>query len=170
MSPFTSVSTNKAVWVVRLKLLWIMRLHLNRKPGGNIYFLCTDNLLPTMISHIAGGRRLDYGFTLDPREVGHVHAIFWGNSFRNGNTDVNSTWNKTFIFWPDQGAVQILLKDVNSGWPRFSSQCRKKSIDFPVCTQRKGFKTSMYHKPTFTGQNLVFNFNDPYCEKKRIIR
>ena len=44
------------------------------------------------------------------------------------------------------------------------------SLDVLVTSTEQGFKTSVYCKPTFTGQYLNFNSHHPYNVKKGIAR
>ena len=43
-------------------------------------------------------------------------------------------------------------------------------LDVLVTRTEQGFRSSVYHKPTFTGQYLNFNSHHPYTVKKRIVR
>ena len=43
-------------------------------------------------------------------------------------------------------------------------------LDVLICRTAQGFKTSVYRKPTFTGQYLNFNSHHPYNVKKEIAR
>ena len=43
-------------------------------------------------------------------------------------------------------------------------------LDVLVTRTEQGFRSSVYRKPTFTGQNLNFNSHHPYTVKKGIVR
>ena len=82
----------------------------------------------------------------------------------------------TFILWPHQKEVQILLDHVNSIWSSIQfimekGQGSKLSFLVVLVTRtEQGFRPSVYHKPTFTGQYLNFNSHHPYTVKKGIVR
>ena len=82
----------------------------------------------------------------------------------------------TFILWPHQEDVQILLHHLNSIRPsihftREKEQDNKLSfLDVLLTRTEQGFRSSVYRKPTFTGQYPNFNFHHPYTVKKGIVR
>ena len=82
----------------------------------------------------------------------------------------------TFILWPHQEDVQILLDHVNSIWPSIQFTMEKEQdnklpfLDVLVTCTEQGFRSSVYRKPTFTGQYLNFNSHHPYTVKKGIVR
>ena len=82
----------------------------------------------------------------------------------------------TFILWPHQEDVQILLDHMNSIRPSIQFTTEKESnntlpfLDFLISRTEEGFKISVYRKPTFTGQYLNFNSHHPYSIKKGIVR
>ena len=43
-------------------------------------------------------------------------------------------------------------------------------LDVLITRTEQGFRSSVYRKPTFTGQYLNFNSHHPYTVKKRIVR
>ena len=82
----------------------------------------------------------------------------------------------TFILWPHQEDVQILLDHVNSIRPSIPFTMEKEQdnklpfLDVLVTRTEQGFRSSVYRKPTFTGQYLNFNSHHPYTVKKGIVR
>ena len=82
----------------------------------------------------------------------------------------------TFILWPHQEDVQILLDHVNPIWPSIQFTMEKEQVnklpflDVLVTSTEQGFMLSVYCKPTFTGQYLNFNSHHPYTVKKGIVR
>ena len=81
----------------------------------------------------------------------------------------------TFILWPHQKDVQILLDHVNSIRPSIQFTIEKEQdyklpfLDILVTRTEQGFRSSVYRKPTFTGQYLIFNSHHPYTVKKGIV-
>ena len=82
----------------------------------------------------------------------------------------------TFILWSHQEDVQILLDDVNSIRRSIQFTMEKDQdnklpfLDVLVTRTEHGFRSSVYRKPTFTGQYLNFNSHHPYTVKKGIVR
>ena len=82
----------------------------------------------------------------------------------------------TFILWPHQEDVQILLDHVNSIRPSIQFTMEKEQdnklpfLGVLVTHTEQGFRSSMYHKLTFTRQYLNFNSHHPYTVKKGIVR
>ena len=82
----------------------------------------------------------------------------------------------TFILWPQQEDVQILLDHVNSIRPSIQFTMEKEQdnklpfLDVLVTYTEQGFRSSVYCKPTFTTQYLNFNSHHPYMVKKGIVR
>ena len=82
----------------------------------------------------------------------------------------------TFILWPHQEDVQILLDHMNSIQPSIQFTMEKEQdnklpfLDVLVTRTKQGFRSSVYRKPTFTGQYLNFNSHHPYTVKKGIVR
>ena len=82
----------------------------------------------------------------------------------------------TFIHWPHQKDVQILLDHVNSIRPsvQFAMQKERDNrlsfLDVLITRTEQGFISSVYQKPTFTGQYLNFNFHHSYNVKTGIIQ
>ena len=78
----------------------------------------------------------------------------------------------TFILWPHQEDVQILLDHVNSIWPSIQFTMEKEQdnklpfLDILVTRTKQGFRSS---SATFTGQYLNFNSHHPYMVKKGIV-
>ena len=81
----------------------------------------------------------------------------------------------SFILWPHQEDVQILLDHVNSIRPSIQFTMEKESnntlpfLDALISQTEQGFKTSVHRKPTFTRQYLNFNSHHPYSIKKGIV-
>ena len=82
----------------------------------------------------------------------------------------------TFILWPHQEDVQILLDHVSSIRPSIKFTMEKEQdnklpfLDVLVTRTEQRFNSSAYRKPTFTGQSLNFNSHHPYTVKKGIVR
>ena len=82
----------------------------------------------------------------------------------------------TFILWPHQEDVQVLLGHVNTIRPSIQFTMEKEKdnqlafLDILITRTECGFKTSVYRKPTFTGQYLNFNSHHPYSVKYGIAR
>ena len=82
----------------------------------------------------------------------------------------------TFILCPHQEDIQTLLDHMNSIRPSIQFTMEKvqdNKLSFlnvlVTCTEQ-GFRSSVYRKPTFTGQYLNFNSHHPYTVKKGIVR
>ena len=77
----------------------------------------------------------------------------------------------TYILWPCQEDVQILLDHVNSIWPSYTVHSREmlSFLDVLLIQTEQGFRLSVSLKPTFTGQYWNFNSHHPYKGKKGII-
>ena len=82
----------------------------------------------------------------------------------------------TFILWPHQKDIQILLDHMNSIRPSLQFTMEKEQdnklpiLDVLVTRTEQRFRSSMYHKPSFTGQYLNFKSHHPYTVKKGIVR
>ena len=82
----------------------------------------------------------------------------------------------TFILWPHQEDVQVLLEHVNTIRPSIQFTMEKEKdnqlafLDILITHTECGFKTSVYRKPTFTGQYLNFDSHHPYSVKHVIAR
>ena len=80
----------------------------------------------------------------------------------------------TFILWPHQEDVQILLDHVNSIRPSIQFTMEKEQDNklpfLDITRTEQGFRSSVYRKPTFYGQYLNFNSHHPYTVKKEIVR
>ena len=81
----------------------------------------------------------------------------------------------TFILWPHQEDVQILMNHVNSIRPSIQFTMEKEQdnklsfLDVLITPTEHGFCTSVYRKPTFTGHYLNFHSHHPYNVKKGIV-
>ena len=82
----------------------------------------------------------------------------------------------SFILWPPQEDVQILLDHVNSIRPSVQFTMEKEQdnkllfLDVLVTRTEQVFRSSVYRKTTFTGQYLNFYSHHPYNVKKGIVR
>ena len=82
----------------------------------------------------------------------------------------------TFVLWPHPEDPQSLLDHVNSIRTPIQFTMEKESdnklafLDVLVTRSEQAFNTSVYRKPTFTGQYLNFASNHPYSVKKGIVR
>ena len=82
----------------------------------------------------------------------------------------------TFILWPHQEDVQILMNHVNSTRPSIQFTMEKEQdnklsfLDILITRTEHGFSTTVYRKPTFTEQYLSFHPHHPYNVKKGIVR
>ena len=82
----------------------------------------------------------------------------------------------TFFLWPHQEDVQALMDPVNSIHPSIQftmekEQYNKLSFQKVLITRSdEDFSTSVYRKPTFTGQYPNFNSHHPYNVKKGFVR
>ena len=82
----------------------------------------------------------------------------------------------TFILWPYQEDIQILLDHVNSIRTSIQFTMEKEPdkklpfLDVLVTCTEQGFRSYVYRKPNFTRQYLNFNFHHPYTVKKGIAR
>ena len=79
------------------------------------------------------------------------------------------------ILWPHQKDVQTWLDDVNSIWPSIQFTMEKEQdnklsfLDVLITRAKQGFRSSVYWKPTFTGQYLNFNCHHLYYVKELFI-
>ena len=82
----------------------------------------------------------------------------------------------SFILWPHQEDVQILLDHVNSIRPSIQFSMEKKQdnkllfLEVSVTRTQQGFRSSVYRKPTLTGPYLNFNSHHPSTVKKGMVR
>lgn len=82
----------------------------------------------------------------------------------------------TFVLWPHQEDVQVLLEHVNTIRPSIQFTMEKERdnqlafLDVLITRTECRFKTSVYRKPTFTGQYLNFDSHHPYSVKHGIVR
>ena len=94
-----------------------------------------------------------------------------------GSTSLKlSLWLKrvddTFILWPHQEDVQILLDHMNSIWSSIQFTMEKEQdnrlsfLDVMITCPEQGFRSSVYGKPTITIQYLNFNTHYPYNVKE----
>ena len=81
----------------------------------------------------------------------------------------------TFILWPHQEDDQTLLDHVNSMQPSIQFTMEKGGdnklpfLDVLLTRTEQNFRSSVYRKPTFTGEYLNINSHNPYNVKKRIV-
>ena len=81
----------------------------------------------------------------------------------------------TFIRWLHQEDVQTLQDHVNPIWSTQFTIVKEEDnilsfLDVLITRTEKGFRSSGYRNPTFTGPYLNFNSHHPYNVKKGIIR
>ena len=85
-------------------------------------------------------------------------------------------WNDTFVLWPWQKGVQILPDYLNSIRPYIQLTMEKEYLHrlsflgILITHTEQRFSSSLFQKPTFTGQYLYFNFHHTYNVNKEIIR
>ena len=125
------------------------------------------------------GEGLAMGSPLTPVSV-NVHMEYFEGTALGSTSLKPSLWlryvDDTFILWPHQEDVQILLDHVNSIRPSIQFTMEKEQdnklpfLDVLVTSTEQGFRLSVYHKPTFTGQYHTFNSYHPYTVKKGIVR
>ena len=182
VSLFTKVPTDKTLAVVRDKL--VADPLLEERTCIPIYNLmemltfCVETIYFEMGSDIYRQEEgLAMGSPLSP-----VLANLYMEYFEEmplGSTSLEpSMWlryvDDTFILWPHQEDVQILLDHVNSIRPSIQFTIEKEQdnklpfLDVLVTCTEQGFRSSVYRKPTFTRQYLNFNSHHPY--KKGIVR
>ena len=83
--------------------------------------------------------------------------------------------DETFVLWPHQEDVQALLDHMNSVQPSIQFTMEKEQnnklpfLDVLIAHTEQGFRSSVYCKPTFTGQYLNFNSHHPFNAKKGIV-
>ena len=81
-----------------------------------------------------------------------------------------------FVLWPHQEDVQKLLDHMNLIQPSIQFPMEKEQdnkllfLDILVTCTEQGFRSSVYHKPTFTRQYFNFNSYYLYNEKKRLVQ
>ena len=82
----------------------------------------------------------------------------------------------TFLLWAHQEDVQALMDHEQSIHPSIQFRIEKEQdnklsfLDMLIIYTDQGFSTSVYRKPSFTGQYLNFNSHHPYTAKKGIVR
>ena len=179
MSLFTKVPTDKTLAVVRDKLaadpLLEERTCIPLDNLMEMLTFCVETTYFVMGSDIYRQEGLVMGSPLSL-----VLANIYMECFEEmalGSTSLKpSMWlryvDDTFILWPHQEDVQILLDHVNSVRPSIQFTMEKEQdnklpfLDVLVTRTEQGFRSSVYRKLTFTGQYLNFNSHHPYTVKK----
>ena len=169
VSLFTKVPTDETLAVVQDKLATDPLLEART-------CILIDNLIE-MLTFCVETTYFGMGSDIYRQEEG----LAMGLPVAFGSTSLKpSMWlrnvDDTFILWPHQEDVQILLDHVNSIWPSIQFTMEKEQdnklpfLDVLVTRTEQGFRSSVYRKPTFTGQYLNFNSHHPYTVKKGIVR
>ena len=184
VSLFTKVPTDETLAVVRDKLAADPLLEeCICIPIDNLMEMLTFCVETTYFGMEADIYRQDEGLAMGS-PLSPVLANLYKEYFEEmalGSTSLNpSMWlryvDDTFILWPHQEDVQILLDHVNSIRPSIQFTMEKKQdnklpvLDVLLTRTEQGFRSSVYRKPTFTGQYLNFNSHHPYTVKEGIIR
>ena len=184
VSLFTKVPTDETLTVVRDKLAADLLLEeCTCIPIDNlmeIFTFCVETTYFGMGSDIY---RQEEGLAMSS-PLSPVLANIYMEYFEEmalGSTSLKpSMWlryvDDTFILWPHQGDVQILLDHVNSIRPSIQFNMEEEQdnklpfLDILVTRTEQGFRSFVYRNPTFTGQYLNFNSHHPYMVKKGIVR
>ena len=184
VSLFTKVSTDETLGVVQDKLTADRMLEERTCiPIVNLMEILTFCVETTYFGMRSDIYRQEKGLAMN-LPLSPVLASIYMEYFKEmalGSTSLKpSMWlryvDDTFILWPHQEDVQILLDHVNSIWPSIQFTMEKEQdnklpfLDVLVTRTEQGFRSSVYRKPTFTVQYLNFNSHHPYTVKKRIVR
>ena len=182
VSLFTKVPTDEALAIVRDKLaadpLLEERICI---PIDNLMEMLTFGVETTyygMRSVIYQQEEgLDMGSPLSP-VLANIYMEYFEEMALGSISLEPSMWlryvDDTFILWPHQENVQILLDHVNSIRPSIQFTMEKERdnklsfLDVLVTRTEQGFRSSVYRKP-FTGQYLNFNSHHSYTVKKGIV-
>ena len=104
---------------------------------------------------------------------GRRSDVTWSPELNQTIYTVNYGEIMTFILWPHQEDVQMLLDHLNSIRPSIQLIMEKEQdnnlpfLDVLVTRTEQAFRLSVYSKPTFTGQYPNFNSHHPYTVKKK---
>ena len=183
-SLFTKVPTDETLAVVRDKLATDLLLEERTCiPIDNLiemFTFCVETTYFGMGSNIYRQEEgLAMGSPLSP-VLANIYMEYFEEMALGSTSLKPSMWlryvDDTFILWPHQEYVQILLDHVNSIRPFIQFTMEKEQdnkllfLDVLVTSTVQRFRSSVYHKPPYTGQYLNFNFHHPYTVKKGIIR
>ena len=175
VSLFTKVPTNETLAVVRDKLAadpWLEEC--TCIPIDNrmeMLTFCVETTYFGMGSDIYWQEEgLAMGLPLTP-VLANIYMEYFEEMALGSTSLKPSMWlryiDDTFLLWPHQEDVQILFDHMNSIRPSIQFTMEKEQ-DNKLCREQ-GFRSSVYHKPTFTGQYLNFNSNHAYKVKKGIV-
>ena len=182
VSLFTKVPTDETLAVVQDKLVADPLLEERTCiPIDNLMEMltfCVETTYFGMGSDIYWQEGRAMGLPLSP-VLANIYMEYFEEMALGSTSLKPSMWlryvDDTFILWPHQEDVQTLLDHVNSIWPSIKFIMEKEQdnklpfFDVLVTHREQGFKSSVYCKPTFTGQYLNFNFHHSYRVKKRIV-
>ena len=180
VSLFTKVPTDETLAVVRDKLavdpLLEERICIPIDNLMETLTFCVETTDFGMVSNIyRQEERLAIGSPLSP-VLANIYMEYFEEMVLGSTSQKPSMWlryvDETFILWPHQKDVQILLDYVNSIRPSIQFTMEKKQVkkltflDILVTRTEQGFMSSVYLKPTFTRQYINFNSLHPYTAKK----
>ena len=151
-------------------------------PIDNLIEMLTFNVETTYFGMGADIYRQEEGLAMGS-PLSPVLANIYMEYFKEmtlGSTSLKpSMWlryiDDTFILWPHQEDVQILLDHVNSIQPSIQFSMEKKQdnklpfLDVLVTRTEQGFRSSVYCKSTFSRRYLNLNSHHPYTVKKGIV-
>ena len=138
---------------------------------------CVETTYLQMGSDIYQQERLAIGSPV----LANIHIEYFEEMALGSTSLKSSMWlryeDDTLIFWTHLEDVQKLPDHMNSIWPSIQFTMEKEQdnklpfLDVLVTHthSEQGFRSSVYHKPTFTGQYLNFNSHHPYNVKKGIV-
>ena len=184
VSLFTKVSTDETLAVVRDKLAADSLLEKHTcTPIYNLMEMltfCVETTYFGMGSDIYRQQEgLAIGSPLSP-VLANIYMEYFEEMALGSTSLKPSMWlryvDDTFILWPHQEDVQILLDHANSIWPSIQFTMEKEQdnklpfLDVLVTSTEQGFRSSVYRKPTFTGKYLDFNSHHTYTVKKGTVR
>ena len=172
---FTKVPTNEELAVVRDKLAADPLLEEHTCiPIDNLMEMLTFCMEITYFGMVSDIYRQEEGLAMGS-PLSPVLANIYMEYFKEmalGSTSLRpSMWlryvDDTFILWSHQEDVQTVLDHVNSIRPSIQFIMEKERdklpfLDVLVTSTEQGFRSSVYHKPTFTGQYLNYNSHHPY--------
>ena len=184
VSLFTKVPTDETLAVVRDKLAADPLLEeRTRIPIDNLMEMLTVCVETTYFGMGSNIYQQEEGLAMDSPlspVLANLHVEYFEEMALGSTSLKPSVWlwyvDDTFILWPHQEDVQILLDHVNSIRPPIQFTMEKEQdnkipfLDVLVTRTEQGFRSSVYRKPTFIGQYLNFNSHHPYTVKKGIVR
>ena len=181
VSLFTKVPTDETLAVVRDKLAADPLLEERTCiPIDNLMEMltfCVETIYFRIGSDIYQQEEgLSKGSPLSP-VLANIYMEYFEEMALGSTSRKPSIWlryvDDTFILWLHQEDVQVLLHHENSIRPSISFTMEKEQdnklpfLNVLVTRTEQGFRSSVYRKPTFTGQYLNFNSHHPYTEKER---